>query len=87
MSLLEKKASVFAYLKSLPKGKTVTYKEVALACGLKNPRHVGRILQMNEDPDLIPCYKVILSSGKLSAGYKFGGPKEQARRLREDQMN
>lgn len=85
MRLIDKKDTVFRYLKSLPKGKTVTYKEVALACGLSSPRHVGHILQMNEDPDLVPCYKVILSSGHLARGYKFGGPEEQARRLREDQ--
>lgn len=72
---------VFKYLQALPKDKITTYKEVALACGLKNPRHVGWILSQNEEPEKIPCYKVVKSDYSLASGYKFGGAEEQRKRL------
>ena len=72
---------VFKFLKTVPKGKTVTYKAVAKHCGLSNARNIGWILKQNPDPDKIPCYKVVYSNGRLASGYKFGGPKEQKRRL------
>lgn len=78
------KEKVFDYLKNIPKGKVTTYKLLAKSCGIKNPRNIGWILRKNEYPDKIPCYKVILSSGKLAKGYKFGGEKEQKRRLMKD---
>lgn len=65
----------------MPKGEVVTYKQLARSCGVSNPRHIGWILQQNTDPDFVPCYKVIRSDGRLSRGYKFGGAKEQKRRL------
>lgn len=75
---------VFSLLQSLKKGEVITYGEVAKRCGLSNPRHVGWILKQNTDPDKVPCYKVVHSDGSLSNGYKFGGPKEQRRRLDAD---
>jgi methylated-DNA-protein-cysteine methyltransferase related protein len=75
---------VFKFLKTLSKGKVVTYKMVAEHCGVPNPRNVGWILRQNTDPDIIPCYKVIRSDGSLAKGYKFGGRKEQKNRLAVD---
>jgi len=75
---------VFSFLKKIPKGKAVTYKIVAKHCGIKNPRNVGWILQQNTEPEKTPCYKVVLSSGKLSKGYKFGGMEKQKKLLLAD---
>jgi len=76
--------SVFAFLRKIPKGKVVTYKIVAQVCGLINPRNVSWVLRQNSGPLKIPCYKVVLSNGHLAQGYKFGGPREQARYLKAD---
>lgn len=55
----------------IPKGKTLTYKEVATKAGnLKASRAVGAILKTNFDPD-IPCHRVIRSDGQ-TGGYNRG---------------
>ena len=62
---------VYAVVKKIPKGKTLTYKQVAEKSG--NPkafRAVGNILNKNFDPS-IPCHRVIRSDGK-TGGYNRG---------------
>jgi methylated-DNA-protein-cysteine methyltransferase-like protein len=77
-------APVFELLKTIPRGKVMTYGLVAKYCKIKNPRNVGWILRQNDNPEAIPCYKVVLSNGKLAQGYKFGGRKEQKEKLEKD---
>ena len=79
------KEKVFDYLTRIPKGKVVTYGDIALFLGDKNlSRVVGNILHKNPDGDKYPCYKVVDSKGNLSAGYAFGGIAEQKKRLEEE---
>ena len=55
----------------IPKGKVLTYKEVAKRAGnAKASRAVGNILNKNFNPK-IPCHRVIRSDGKLG-GYNRG---------------
>lgn len=62
---------VFGVVKKIPKGKTLSYKEVAeLAGSPKACRAVGNILHGNYDPQ-IPCHRVICSNGKIG-GYNRG---------------
>jgi O-6-methylguanine DNA methyltransferase len=75
---------IFSYLQSLPKGKVATYGVLAKKFGIKNPRNVGWILQQNDKPDEVPCYKVVRTDGGLAKGYKFGGMVEQKKRLLAD---
>ncbi|MBI3335102.1 MAG: MGMT family protein [Candidatus Portnoybacteria bacterium] len=58
-------------LKKIPRGKVVTYKELARACGT-SPRAIGQIMAKNADPVTYPCYKVVSSKGKL-CGYSAPG--------------
>lgn len=63
---------VFAVVRTIKKGQTLTYGEVAKRAG--NPqaaRAVGAILHTNYDPR-IPCHRVIRSDGKFG-GYNRGG--------------
>ena len=76
------RSQVFEFLKKLPKGKVITYGELAKIFGT-SPRAIGRILHSNKDPK-IPCYKVIFKDGRVSESYVFGGKKGQIRRLREE---
>lgn len=56
----------------MPKGKVTTYSELAKAVGLKNgQRAIGRIMNKNPFPVIIPCHRVILSNGKIG-GYAWG---------------
>ena len=58
-------------LKKIPKGKVVTYKEMARACNT-SPRAIGRIMAANKDPVNFPCYKVVSVKGEL-CGYSAKG--------------
>lgn len=68
---------VFAVVKKIPRGKVLSYKEVAKLVG--NPRAyraVGNILNKNTRPDLIPCHRVVRSDGKVG-GYRWGAKKKE----------
>ncbi len=62
---------VYEIVKKIPKGQTLTYKQVAEKIGRpKACRAVGMALNKNYSPD-IPCHRVIRSDGKLG-GYNRG---------------
>lgn len=70
-------------LKQIPKGKVVTYKELARVCNT-SPRAIGMIMARNKDPLHLPCYKVVSSTGEL-CGYRVeGGVKRKRQRLEEE---
>ena len=59
------KEKVFEVVRKIPKGKTLTYKEVAKKAGGPNAsRAVGSILKTNYDLK-IPCHRVIRSDGLI----------------------
>ncbi len=63
---------VYEVVKKIPKGKYMTYKEVAIKIGKPNAsRAVGTVLSKNFDL-AIPCHRVIRSDGKMG-GYNRGG--------------
>ncbi|MBI2551246.1 MGMT family protein [Candidatus Uhrbacteria bacterium] len=63
--------AVFAIVKTIPAGKTMTYKQVAVAAGHPGAfRAVGNVLNKNYDPT-IPCHRVVRSDGK-TGGYNRG---------------
>lgn len=65
------KFRVLKVVKSIPAGKTMTYKEVSELAGRPGAaRAVGNIVSRNFNPD-IPCHRVIRSDGKLG-GYNRG---------------
>jgi O-6-methylguanine DNA methyltransferase len=70
-------------VRKIPKGKTMTYKEVATKAG--NPlaaRAVGAVMRTNYNED-IPCHRVIASDGSMR-GYNRGGTEIKLKRLREE---
>jgi len=59
-------------VRKIPKGKTMTYKEVATKAGNpKAARAVGAIMRSNLNRG-IPCHRVIYSDGRLGQ-YNRGG--------------
>jgi O-6-methylguanine DNA methyltransferase len=67
---------VYAVVKKIPKGSTLTYKQVAEKIGNPNAaRAIGNALNKNYNP-AIPCHRVIRSDGKLG-GYNRGRAKKQ----------
>lgn len=62
---------VFAVVSKIPRGETLTYKEVANRAGSARAyRAVGTILSKNHNPR-IPCHRVIRSDG-TPGGYNRG---------------
>ena len=56
----------------MPKGQITTYGDLAKAVGLKNgQRAVGKIMNKNPYPVIIPCHRVVMSTGKIG-GYAYG---------------
>ena len=79
------KEKVYEYLLTIPKGKVVTYGQIAEYLG--NPklaRVVGNILHNNPNEEKYPCYKVVNSKGQLSANFAFGGIEKQKEKLEAD---
>ncbi len=69
MNLEEK---IYKKLLEVPKGQITTYGELAKAVGLKNgQRIVGKIMNKNPYPVIVPCHRVVMSTGKVG-GYAYG---------------
>ncbi len=67
----------------IPKGKTLTYKEVARIAGSPNAyRAVGSILKTNYDSK-IPCHRVVKSDGSLG-NYNRGGNEAKMKILKSE---
>lgn len=63
---------VYKKLLQVPKGKVTTYGELAKAVGLKNgQRAIGKIMNKNPYPAIVPCHRVVNSNGKIG-GYAYG---------------
>ena len=69
MNLDEK---IYKKLLEVPKGQITTYGELARSIGLKNgQRVVGKMMNKNPYPVIIPCHRVVMSTGKIG-GYAYG---------------
>lgn len=69
MSPFEK---IYAVVSRIPKGKVLTYQQVARVCSIKNPRVVGFAMHANKNPQAVPCHRVVGVNGELR-GYARGG--------------
>lgn len=74
---------VRAVVKKIPKGKSMTYKQVAAKAGNpKAARAVGAIMRTNFD-NSIPCHRVVRSDGSLGS-YNRGGERKKRELLRKE---
>lgn len=79
------KDKVYEFLTTIPKGKVVTYGQIAEYLGNKRlSRVVGNILHNNPDEEKYPCYKVVDRNGNLSKHFAFGGIEKQKEKLEND---
>jgi len=75
MTDFEKK--VYQVVKKIPRGKTLTYKQVALKLGnVGFARAVGNAMNKNRDKN-VPCHRVVRSGGYVG-GYARGTDKKIA---------
>lgn len=63
---------VYNMLVRIPEGKITTYGDIAKALGHPNAsRAIGKILNKNPNPIVVPCHRVVMSNGKIG-GYALG---------------
>jgi AraC family transcriptional regulator of adaptative response/methylated-DNA-[protein]-cysteine methyltransferase len=78
---------VWNALSRIPYGETRTYKEVAASIGRPSAiRAVARACATNPVSVLIPCHRVVRTSGDL-AGYRWGSDRKKALLAAEHKMN
>ncbi len=78
---------VWKYLKSIPRGKVKTYKEVAK--GIKMPkaaRAVANACAKNPYAPKIPCHRVIRSDGGIGGYSGPGGIRQKLKLLRSEKV-
>ena len=69
---------VYAVVARIPRGTTLTYREVARRAGRPRAyRAVGNALHANRDFARVPCHRVVRSDGSLG-GYALGVRKKAA---------
>ena len=72
---------VWKYLKTIPRGKVITYKQLAKAINMpKAARAVANACAKNPHAPKIPCHRVIRSDGNLG-GYSGKGGISTKRKL------
>ena len=76
---------VWKYLKKKPRGKVVTYLEVAKAVRKpKSVRAVANAIARNPYPPVIPCHRVIRTDGRLGGYSGKGGIKTKRKLLKKE---
>lgn len=76
--------SVLTAARSIPRGQTVSYEELARRAGSPGAaRAAGSVMRNNRFPIIIPCHRVISKSGKIGgySGMKEGVMIELKKRL------
>lgn len=72
---------VYKVVEIIPKGKVVTYGQIARVIGSRDARRVGHALHANKTPLTIACHRVVFADGRMAPGYAFGGPEKQKMKL------
>jgi len=81
---MELKEKIYSKLKQVPKGKVITYKELAKSVNSKAYRFVGQCMAQNTNLENIPCYKVVKSDGRIGEYSGSGGVKQKIKLLGND---
>jgi len=75
---------VYDVLRKVPKGKVITYKELAKAVGSKAYRAVGTAMRKNPFAPKVPCHRVINSNGYVGNFSAQGGVRKKIEMLRKE---
>lgn len=76
---------VYKAVEQIPRGKVVTYGEVARMAGsTRASRAVGNILHKNPFFGVVPCHRVVHADGALAEPFAFGGAGVQREMLEKE---
>ncbi len=85
MTQEERREAIYLALAQIPKGKVITYGNLAKLAGMPNgARLAGRLMCELPDGSNLPWHRVINAQGKLSMPVDSAGYREQIRRLEKD---
>jgi methylated-DNA-[protein]-cysteine S-methyltransferase len=56
---------VYMLISTIPQGKVTTYKAIGEKLGLKAYRAVGQVLRCNPNAPVVPCHRVVSSTGSI----------------------
>lgn len=76
---------VFSVVRKIPKGKVMTYGQIAQVLGTRDARKVGWALHSNVS-DEVPCHRVVNKQGGLAKSFAFDGRQEQKKRLLKENV-
>lgn len=83
MKKINFKERALAVVRKIPKGKTLSYGEVAFAAGYTGAaRAVGTLMAHNHDKT-VPCHRVVRADGSIGE-YNGGGPEAKLKRLKAE---
>jgi len=78
---------VWSEIAKIPKGETITYKELAKRIGKpKAVRAVANAVGKNPVPIIIPCHRVVKSDGSLGGYSGKGGIKTKRALLKKEKV-
>lgn len=78
---------VYRYIVHIPKGKVITYGDIAKAIGSpKAARAVGNALHNNPTPIIVPCHRVVNKNGELAKNFGLGGIDGQRELLEQEEV-
>ncbi|MCC6018240.1 MAG: MGMT family protein [Candidatus Verstraetearchaeota archaeon] len=63
---------VKALMQLIPEGRVSTYGSIAKALKI-NPKLVGKIVKMNDEPVIYPCHRIVKSDGSFGGYSGLGG--------------
>lgn len=75
---------ILEVIEHIPRGKVMTYGQIALILGIRNVKVIGYALHSNPNPQKYPCHRVIRKNGELALGYAFGGWQKQKELLKQE---
>jgi methylated-DNA-[protein]-cysteine S-methyltransferase len=72
-------ARIYAIIRTVPPGETITYGEIAKRLGGVDARDVGQAMGQNPFPPIVPCHRVVAAGSKTGG---FSAPGGVATKLR-----
>ncbi len=86
-SITEFQRKVYLALLDVPRGETISYKELGLKIGCRSAQAIGQALKRNPFAPEVPCHRVIASDGSIGGfhGQREGEMIEKKIRLQEEE--
>lgn len=84
-TLTEFQKKVYDFVAQIPKGKVMTYGQVAASVGKAGAaRAVGLCMKHNPDTTIVPCHRVVAADGALTGYSAEGGVSTRRAKLENE---